>query len=263
MKHLLGALLMLLLAMARGEAHSSLTPAEFAGLAFHQNIGARLPLGASLQDETGRRATLRSFLAGRPAIVMFAYFRCPNLCGIATANLARTLEEVTLRPGRDFNVLIISVDPREGVADAAAAKAAIISAEAGNKALAGWRFLTGDEAALRPLADAAGFPFRYDATNDQYAHPVGLIMAGSDGTLTRYIPGLDYAARDVRFGLIETSSGRLAAPSDHLLLLCYGYDPATGRYTVLVGNLMRLTGLASVLALGGFILMTARRRRNG
>lgn len=263
MKRLPSAILALLLLTVPAQATSSLTPAEFAGLAFHQNIGTRLPLRAVLHDEAGREVSVGTLLVGRPAVVVFAYFRCPNLCGLATATLARTLDGVSLQPGRDFDVLVVSVDPREGPADASAARTKLAASEPSAVGLAGWQFLTGGEASLRRLADAAGFPFRYDPANDQYAHPVGLVLTAADGTLTRYIPGLDYTARDLRFGLIDASSGRLAAPSDRLLMLCYGYDPATGRYSVLVGNLMKLTGLASALALGGFIAMMARGRRSG
>jgi protein SCO1/2 len=242
---------------APAAAHSTLKPGETASLAFRQHPGAPLPLDAALVDEAGRPVRLGDLFAGKPVILVLDYFHCETLCGVVLDNLAAALEHVPLAAGRDFVVVAASIDPREGPADARAAMARHRGRQTGSADAAGWRFLTGPEASIDRLADAIGLPFRYDAAIDQFAHPAGLVLAAPDGTIARYLLGVDFRPIDLRLGLAEAARGAVAAPAAGLLLLCYHYDPETGRYDVQVQRALQVAGGLTVL---GLALMVARLR---
>ena len=248
-------------ATAPRAAPSSLPPDAFAGLAFDQHPGATLPDDIVLHDADGHPVTSGSlFPADRPTVLVFDYFRCKTLCGLVLGDLATALASVPLTPGRDYGVVAVSIDPRETPPDAAALRARHF--ERHPDLAAASRFLVGDADGVRRLADAAGFPYRYDPGIDQYAHPAGVVLVAPGGTVSRYILGIGYRPLDLRLGLVEASRGAIAAPASRLLLLCYGYDPANGAYNPMVGNLLRATGAVSVLALGGVILAVSRKGRS-
>jgi protein SCO1/2 len=242
-------------------ARSSLPPAVLGNLDLVQNLDATLPQDALLVDDAGRPLRFGDLFGKRPVLLFFEYFRCPNLCGIVGANLVQALDGLDLAPGRDFEVAVISLDPRETSADAAAAKRQDLERYGRPWTAGGWHFLTGSAPALGRLADAAGFPFVADPEQGGYAHPTGLILATQDGVLARYLPGIDFPVADLRLALVDTSGGRIAAPAARLLLLCYSYDPQTGRYTVTAETLVRATGIATVVALAVLIGGLARSER--
>jgi protein SCO1/2 len=241
-------------------AASSLPASAFADLAFQQHPGVVLPKDVRLVDGTGRKVAFGDLVGhGRPVIVAFDYFRCTTLCGIVLGGLVASLQEMPLTPGRDYDVVAVSIDPRETPDDAAAMKARHFARD---RAIAGaTRFLVGDEAEVRRLADAAGFRYRYDPEIAQYAHPAGVVLLSPDGTVSRYILGVDYDPISLRLGLVDASKGAIASPSSQLLLLCYGYDPARGKYNLAVHNLMQATGVATVLALGALVVVAGRGGR--
>jgi protein SCO1 len=241
-------------------ASSAFSPHALAELAFAQHPGAALPADVLLRDEQDRPVRVGSFFGhGRPLVLVFDYFRCTTLCGLVLGDLAATLQKVPLTPGRDYDVLAVSIDPRDTPLDAAALKSRHLDRD---PALAGaTHFLVGDAAEVRRLADAVGFPFRFDTGIDQFAHPAGLVLVSPAGTVSRYILGIDYAPIDLRLGLVEASHGAIASPATHLLLLCYGYDPARGKYDLAVRDLLRATGAVSVLALGALVLVASRGAR--
>ncbi|WP_448192570.1 SCO family protein [Azospirillum sp. sgz301742] len=241
-------------------ASSSLPAAALAGLAFAQHPGATLPADVTLRDSTGAAVdTGTLFGAGRPMILVFDYFRCTTLCGVVLGDLAAALRRVPLTPGRDYGVAAVSIDPGETPADAAALKARHFGRDPAFAGAA--RFLVGDGEAVRRLAVAAGFPYRDDPALGQYAHPAGVVLVSPGGTISRYLLGIGYDPLDLRLGLVEASKGTIASVADHLLLLCYAYDPARGKYDAAVGWLMRATGAASVLGLGLVIARAARQPR--
>jgi protein SCO1/2 len=251
--------LLLLLAWQHGHAaaRSALPPGSFGDLAFRQHPGADLPRDVRLRDEQGRAVVSGDLFAqGRPVVLAFDYFRCETLCGVVLGNLATALAQVPLKAGADYGVVAVSIDPGDAPADAAALKASHFDRDPAFAEAA--RFLVGAEPEVRRLADAAGFPYRFDPATGQYAHPAGAILISSDGRISRYILGIGYDPLDLRLGLIDASRGVIGSVKDHLLLLCYGYDPAQGKYTAMVGNLVRAGGFATVVALGLLIFFASR-----
>ncbi len=256
------ALILMLGALVPGApaaAHSSLKPEQLADLSFRQHPGAALPVNTPLLDEDGRPVRLGDYFAGRPVILVLDYLRCRTLCGFVLNNLATTLAHVPLAPGKDFAVVAVSIDPRDTPADSRAARAKYLQ-RYGNASAAGWHFLTGEESAVRRIADAIGFPYRYDAAAEQFAHPAGFVVAAPDATVARYILGVDYVPLDLRLALTEAGRGKISSPVADLLLLCYCYDPATGRYSATINDAMRVAGGATVLGIAGMIVLLSRRK---
>jgi protein SCO1/2 len=250
-----------LLAASPAAAHSTLKPEEAADLAFHQRPGAALPLDAPFRDEAGRAVRLGDYFAGRPVVLALEYLGCETLCGVVLGSLAGTLDRVPLDASRDFEVVAVSIDPRDGPDAARAAKRHYLGLYHHEGGAAGWHFLTGDAAAIQRVADAVGFPFRYDAAVGQFAHPAGVTVAAPDGTISRYLLGVDYRPRDLRLGIVEAAQGTIAAPASRLLLLCYHYDPQTGRYSVPIVNALRLAGGLTVLGIAAMVVRLSRPRR--
>ncbi len=225
-----------------------------------QRLNAPLPLGLALRDETGRPVHLSDAFGKRPVILALVYYNCPMLCTQVLNGLVGALNVMSLEAGKDFDVLAVSFDPRETPAMAAAKKEAYLSRYKHPNASEGWHFWTGDAAAIETLTKAVGFRYRYDAENEQFAHASAIFVATPDGRLARYFYGIEYAPRDLRLGLVEASAGKIGTPVDQILLFCFHYDPANGKYGAVVVNIVRLAGLATVLAIGiGIWAMTRRR----
>jgi len=194
-------------------------------------------------------------------VMVFAYYDCPMLCTLVVNGLASALAVLSLEPHRDFEIVTVSFNPADTPASAAAKKAAYLERYKRAGAAEGWHFLTGDQASIDRLTRAAGFRYAWDAATRQFAHPSGIIVLTPEGRLARYLFGIEYGPRDLRFALVEASSGRVGSKVDALLLFCYHYDPATGRYGLVIMRTIRVAGLATVLALTAFIVVTVRRER--
>lgn len=259
MTRALAVIALALSVVASAQAAPAFGPADFAGLAITQNLGRKLPLDAVLRDDGIRTVSLGALLQGKPLVLVLGYFRCPNLCGLERRALIEAFNKMRLEPGKDFNLAVISVDPREGPAEAESAKHADLAVFTGRTGAAGWHYLTGDRPDLDRIATAAGFDFRYDAELDQYAHPIGLILVTPQGILGRYIEGFGFTPRDLELGLIDVAGGAIASPSERFLLLCYHYNPTTGRYDLLVSDILRGLGLGTVAALGLFVFFLTRQ----
>jgi protein SCO1/2 len=228
---------------------------------FDQNLDAQLPLDVPFRDEAGRAVTLGDYFGRRPVIVNLVYYECPMLCTLELTELARSLKPIAFDPGKDFEIVTVSIDPGEQPALAAAKKQRYLELYGRKQAGAGWHFLTGDETSIHRLAQTVGFRYEYDPKTDQYAHPAGIIMATSEGRISRYFYGLNYPARDLRLGLMEASAGKIGSPIDRLLLICFHYDPSTGKYTFAIMSALRILGVATVLGLGTFMFVMYRRER--
>ncbi|MEX0716379.1 MAG: SCO family protein [Planctomycetaceae bacterium] len=230
-----------------------------------QKLDRPVPLDLEFLDETGRRVTLGDFACDddRPVLLNLVYYECPMLCNVALENLVRTLREIEFTPGDEFEIVTVSFDPRETPRRAAQAKRKFLRNYDREEGAAGWHFLTGDEDAIRRLTEAVGFRYRWDDRTQQYAHAAGIMVLTPDGRLSRYLDGVDYPPRDLRLALVEASQRRIGSPTDHVLLFCYQYDPATGKYGLLIHRVIQAAGIATVLALGcGIGLMIRRERRS-
>ena len=255
-------LALLLALLSTTPASASLQPSDFGALAFRQHPGARLPLDALLRDEAGRTVTLGSFFHGQPVLLVLDYLRCPNLCGVVLNNLVGNLAQAGLRPGRDLQFLAISIDPAETPADAAAARADYMRrGRAPPESIGGWHFLGGAAPEVRRIADAIGFPYRYDATLRQYAHPAGYVVVTPDGRISRYMLGIAQAPPELRSAVAAAGTEQVAPPAYPLLLLCLGFDPQPGSIAYLAMQALRLVALAIVAGWGLWALAAIRRER--
>jgi protein SCO1/2 len=234
-------------------------PQPLREIGFDQRINERLPLDAAFMDEAGRRVPLGAYFGQRPVVLAFAYYDCPMLCTQVLNGLSSALAILSLEPGRDFEIVTISFDPRDTPVSASAKKARYIERYKQPGAAAAWHFLTGDQASIDRVTRAAGFRYAWDADTKQFAHPTGVIVLTPDGRLARYLFGIEYGPRDLRYALVEASDGKVGSPVDSLLLFCYHYDPTTGRYGVVIMRAVRLAGAATVLALCTFIVVMVRR----
>ena len=237
-------------------------PVALQSVDLEQKLGAQVPLDVEFRDEAGRTVTLKDYFGARPLILSLVYYSCQDLCPLTLDGLVRGMRPLSFNIGDQFDVLTVSFDPRDTSALATAKKTDFVKQYSRPGAEKGWHFLTGDETAIRRLTEAVGFRFNYDSENDRFGHATGIMLLTPDGKIARYFYGIEFSPRDLRLGLIEASAKKIASPIDQLLLFCYHYDPATGKYSLLVTNLVRLAGIATVLALVIFIAVMLRRDRS-
>ncbi len=244
---------------------SSAMPGPLREIGFDQNLDQHVPLDTVFKDEDGHVVTLGQYFGARPVVMVFAYYDCPMLCTMVINGLASALDVLSLVPGRDFEIVTVSFDPRDTPATATAKKAAYIARYKQPGAGAAWHFLTGEPPSIDRLTKAAGFRYVWDQETKQFAHPTGVIVLTPDGRLARYLFGIEYGPRDLRYAIVEASNGKVGSAVDSLLLYCYHYDPTTGRYGVAIMRVIRGAAAATVLALGAFIVVMARseKRRTG
>jgi protein SCO1/2 len=240
---------------------SSSLPKPLREIGFDQNIDQRLPLDTPFRDETGRAVRLGDYFGQRPVVLAFVYYDCPMLCTQVLSAMTSTLGVLSLDPGRDFELVLVSFDPRETPALAAKKKAEYTARYKRPGTEGGWHFLTGEATAIKRATNAAGFRYVWDEDTKQFAHPTGIIVLTPDGRLARYLFGIEYGPRDLRFALLEASEGKVGTVADSLLLYCYHYDPMTGRYGFVIMRALRIAGAATVLLIGGFIFLMVRRER--
>ncbi len=229
-------------------------------VAFAQNLDAQLPLDTPLVDESGRSVQVGDYFGKRPVILLFVYYECPMLCTLELNGLLRNLKALSTTAGKDFDVVAISIDPTETPALARAKKAGYLKRYGRPGSENGWHFLTGTDGNVRRLADTVGFKYVYDPRSKQYAHPAGLVVVTPTGRLARYIYGVDFPASNLRWALIDASAGKVGTPVDRLLLMCFHYDPSTGRYNFAVMTAIRAGGIATVLGLGAFMFLSSYRK---
>jgi protein SCO1/2 len=268
----LGALVVLICAAAvfatvgNREAPQVSMPQLLDKVGFDSKLNARIPLDMQLRDESGRDVQVTELFKDKPVILVFVYYRCPMLCNLTMEGLVRGLSRVPLDAGQGFSVVMVSIDPRETQTQATAAKQKALDRYARPGTADGWRFLTGDEEQVRHLADAVGFRYQYDPATDQFAHAAGVTILTPDGVVSHYLYGVDFPPRDLRLALIDASQGGVGSATDRVLLLCFHYDPTTGRYGLAVIRLLQLGGLTTAVGMGlaiGIALIRERRRALG
>jgi protein SCO1/2 len=226
-----------------------------------QNLGARLPLDLPFRNHRGETVRLGDCFGEKPVLLALVYYECPMLCTLVLNDVLRCLRALPLDVGEDFELLAVSIDPGE-TPELAAKKRDVYRASYGRESAdAGWNFLVGDEASIAALTDTVGFRYVYDPATDEYAHAAGIQIVTPDGVLSRYFYGLEYPPRDVRLGLVEASNGAIGSAVDQVLLFCFHYDPITGKYGLVIMNVVRLAGALTVALLVGFVVLMLRRDR--
>jgi len=204
---------------------------------------------------------LGDYFHGKPVILALVYYKCPLLCNQSLQGLVGSLKMINFNPGQDFEVVMVSFDPRETPQDALAKKQDVLAHYRRAASDSGWHFLTGEQAQIHMLTEAAGFRFMWDAPSQMWAHASGLLMVTPEGRISRYFYGIEYSPRDIRWGLIEASHNKIGTPVDQVLLFCYHYDPTSGKYGALVVRMLRVGGALTLLGLGLLIYVCIRRAR--
>jgi protein SCO1/2 len=243
-------------------ARAAVDPASFRQLSFRQHPGAQLPLDAQLVDAKGRPQTLGRALDGRPSVLVLEYLRCKNLCSLVLSGAAQAIMKAGLRPGVDLDLVAVSIDPRDTPRDAGEAQA-MYARRFPNPvaAAAGVRFFTGSADQVRGIAEAVGFPYRYDRASDQFAHPAGFVVTTPDGRISRYVLGLSPQPAALKRAVAEAALEKVEPPAHPLLCLCFGYDPDEGSVAALTLRLVRWASAG--LAIGCILLvgfLSFRRR---
>ena len=223
-----------------------------------QRLNQPLPLNAPFVDETGKPIVLGDYFGKRPAIISLVYYNCPMLCTQVLNGMERSLKDVPMDIGKQFSVVTVSIDPTERPTLASAKRALYTGLYGRPEATQGWHFLTGDEPQIKQLANAVGFRYAYDPASKQFAHASAIMILTPEGKISRYLYGIQYATRDLRLGLVEASEGKIGTPVDQILLFCYHYDAATGKYSLLISRVLKAAGVFTILVIGIGIFLLAR-----
>lgn len=234
-------------------------PGELQNVEFSQQLGDTLPLDLMFRDEDGREVPLRQYFNRKPVVLAFVYYECTMLCSQVLNGVTSALVALDETVGRDFEVVAVSFDPRDTPVAASAKKKSYVDRYGRDGSERGFHFLTGSEASVKALANAAGFKYAWDEKTQQYAHASGFVVATPKGVLSRYFFGIEYAPRDLKFALIESSAGRVGTLIDQVLLYCYHYDPTTGSYSFVAMKAVQLGGAFTLVALVGFVVVALRR----
>lgn len=225
-----------------------------------QRLNQQVPLDLAFNDEYGNAVQLKQYFGSKPVILIMVYYQCPMLCTEVLNGFTGAINGIVrFNIGRDFNVVTVSIDPRDTPQDAMAAKKKYVRRYRRAGADEGWHFLTGKKDQIDALAQAVGFRYAWDPKIQQYAHASGFMLLTPSGRLAQYYYGIEYAPRSIQLGLIDASQGKIGNLVDQVLLYCYHYDPRQGKYGVAIFNVLRLSALATVLVLGGFMVIMFRR----
>jgi protein SCO1/2 len=235
-------------------------PTPLSRVNIQQKLNTRLPLDTVFKDDAGHDVTLGQYFDGKhPVILSLVYYECPMLCTQVLNGLVRATRTLPLSPGKDFQVVVISFDAREGTKQAAEKKAAYVKMYGKPETADSWHFLTGSLSSIKSVADAVGFSYIWDAHTAQFAHASAIYVATPEGKLSKYFMGIEYSPKDLRLGLVDASAGKIGTAVDQVLLFCYHFDPESAKYTPFALGLLRVAGAFTALTLGGFVVIMLRR----
>ncbi len=229
------------------------------GVRFDQKLNAQVPLDLAFTDDEGNPVKLGDYFRSKPIVLTLNYYHCPNLCSLEMDQLAGSMADLQWNLGDEYEVVTVSIDPRESPAQAAESKWERLRAYARANTGPGWHFLVGSQASVTALTEAVGFHYVYDAKNDEFEHPTGVMVLTPQGRISRYLYGTDFPSTDLKLALIEASANKIGSPVEQLLLYCYTYDPAKGRYSLTILNATRVAGIGTILVLGGWLFTWWRR----
>jgi protein SCO1/2 len=238
-------------------------PAILNKVGIAQRLNDQLPLGLTFTDDQGKQVQLASYFGKKPAILALVYYQCPMLCSEELNGLTGALQMVKLEPGKDFSVIVVSIDPSEGTDLAAAKKRGYLKRYGHPDTAAGWHFMTGTQENIDALTKAVGFGYVKipgpDGKLTQFAHASSIQIVTPEGKLAQYYMGVEYSPKDLRLGLVEASANRIGSPVDNILTYCYHYDPTANKHTLIIARVVQLGGLVTVFSLGGFMLAMFRK----
>jgi len=223
-----------------------------------QKLDAQLPLDLTFRDETGKSVQLKEYFGKKPVILNFAYYTCPMLCGELLKGLTTSLKGLKFELGNEFDVVTVSIDPHDTPETATEKKAEYLQRYGHPERAAGWHFLTGSQESITALTKAAGFGYQYNQQTMQFAHATAIMMVTPQGKLAQYFYGVDFAPKDLRLGIVQASNEKIGNLVDQVLLYCYHYDPATGKYGAIVARVLKLCGLVTVIGLGLMLVVLVR-----
>lgn len=224
-------------------------PPELQGIGIDQKLNAALPLDTEFTNADGQMVPLGTYFHQGPVLLALVYYTCPMLCSQILQGVVSGLKPLSLRPGRDFNVVAISFDPRDTPAEARKERQEYSRRYSKKDGIAGWNFLTGSPESIRAITEAVGFHYRWDEKSQMFIHASGVMVVTPEGRLARYFYGVEYEPKDLKLGLVEASNGKIGSLVDTVLLFCYHYDPSTGKYSTAVLNLLRAAGVLVLLIL--------------
>jgi protein SCO1/2 len=236
-------------------------PGLLSKVGIDQRLNEQIPLDLPFTDEAGRAVRLGDYFGKRPVILALVYYECPMLCTQVLNGMVSALGMLNFVAGREFDVVAVSINPKEGPGLAAQKKQAYVDRYKRPQTAAGWHFLTGKEENIQRLAAAVGFRYAFDETIQQYAHGAGIEVLTPRGVLSKYFYGIEFSPRDLKFGLMQASEDRIGTVIDSALLLCYHYDPPTGKYGATALEAIRIGAVATLLALGSFLFVSLRKER--
>ena len=226
-------------------------PAQLVNVGFEPQLNAQIPLDVPFVDENGNSVQLRDYSGQKPVLLAFVYYGCPMLCNQVEQGVVGALKMLSFTPGRDYEVVFVSFDPRESPDMAAQKKKARLAHFGRPETAAAWHFLTGTKESIDAATRAANFRYTFDSKNNLFAHASGIMLLTPDGRISRYFYGVEYPARDVRLGLVDASAGKIGTPIDHVLLFCYRYDPSSARYSTSILKIIRLGGVLTIVCIVG------------
>jgi protein SCO1/2 len=234
-------------------------PLVLQNVGFEPQLNAKLPLDLAFRDEVGRNVQLREYFTQRPVLLALVYYGCPMLCNQTEQGVVGTLRMLSFNPGRDYEVVFVSFDPRESPDMAAQKKEFAMMHFRRPETAGGWHFLTGSKESIDALTKGANFRYSFDQKSNLFAHASGIMLLTPDGRISRYFYGVEYPSRDVRLGLVDASAGKIGTPVDRALLFCYQYDPTSARYSASILKIIRLAGVLTILALVAGMFIFRRR----
>ena len=238
---------------------ANVRPPGLKNVGIEQHLNEQIPPQLTFHDENGNQVRLADYFGKKPMILNLVYYQCPMLCGEVLSGLESALRVLKFDVGNQFDVLTVSFDPRETPAMATAKKAEFLKRYGRPGASQGWHFLTGPQQSIDALTKAAGFQYEYDPRSGQFAHTTAIMVLTPEGRIAQYYYGVEYAPKDLRLGLVQASQNKIGNLVDQVLLYCYHYDPATGKYGAVVMRILRLAGAATILTLGLFLIVMFRR----
>jgi protein SCO1/2 len=252
---------MLLLMFSAGVFAQSLSKPSLLNLRFDQKLNAQVPLDISFTDETGEGVHLRDYFGTRPVILVLGYYECPMLCSLVLNGLVEALQEIRANPGKDFDVIFVSIDPRETSALAAAKKGTYLKRYGRAGTENGWHFLSGREGEIRLVSESVGFQFAFDRSLKQFAHPSGIVLLTPEGRVAKYFFGVNYPAKELSAALREAAAHRVGSRVRQLLVLCFQHMPLAGRNSAAIMSAVRALAAATMAAVAAYVALAVRRER--